>query len=167
MVDPKIPIFFVWYCGAKILTIGRNYHVLIIWHIWSLIIMLNVFSISGWLEFLVLWTYHKPSVFLSFFGSFAQVRRECDMQIREAEHRHRAELAAEQERVREAHEMVELIQSVVPSLIQFVCFFSCRVSCGCFLKGWDPFWILLADVWQICIYSVYIPSIIYIVIIKV
>ena len=39
-----------------------------------------------------------------------QVRRECDMQIREAEHRHRAELAAEQERVREAHEMVELIQ---------------------------------------------------------
>ena len=52
----------------------------------------------------------NPSVFLSFFGSFAQVRRECDMQIREAEHRHRAELAAEQERVREAHEMVELIQ---------------------------------------------------------
>eukprot|EP00435_Cladocopium_sp_Y103_P027384 s1673_g6.t1 len=40
----------------------------------------------------------------------AQVRREADMQIREAEHRHRAELAAEQERVREAHEMVELIQ---------------------------------------------------------
>ena len=41
------------------------------------------------------------------------------MQIREAEHRHRAELAAEQERVREAHEMVELIQSVVLSLIPF------------------------------------------------
>lgn len=36
------------------------------------------------------------------------------MQIREAEHRHRAELAAEQERVREAHEMVELIQSGMP-----------------------------------------------------
>lgn len=39
-----------------------------------------------------------------------QVRREADMQIREAEHRHRAELAAEQERVREAHDMVALVQ---------------------------------------------------------
>eukprot|EP00438_Fugacium_kawagutii_P018754 Skav204393 [mRNA] locus=scaffold2947:125573:129858:+ [translate_table: standard] len=38
------------------------------------------------------------------------VRREADMQIREAEHRHRAELAAEQERVREAHDMVTLVQ---------------------------------------------------------
>lgn len=87
-----------------------------------------------------MWTYHKPSVFLSFFGSFAQVRRECDMQIREAEHRHRAELAAEQERVREAHEMVELIQSVVPSEFSslFVSFLvECRVDV--FLKGWDPF----------------------------
>ena len=43
-------------------------------------------------------------------GRSCQVRREADMQIREAEHRHRAELAKEQERVKEAHEMVELIQ---------------------------------------------------------
>ena len=77
------------------------------------------------------------------------------MQIREAEHRHRAELAAEQERVREAHEMVELIQSVVPSLIQFVCFFSCRVSCGCFLKGVRSF----LDTFKRCMTNLYIQCI--------
>jgi signal recognition particle GTPase len=58
-----------------------------------------------------------PSIFdhiSSYLSDLLQVRREADMQIREAEHRHRAELAAEQERVREAHEMVELIQSGMP-----------------------------------------------------
>eukprot|EP00913_Durusdinium_trenchii_P002988 g2764.t4 len=39
-----------------------------------------------------------------------QVRREAELQLADAEKRHRAELAVEQERVREAHEMVELVQ---------------------------------------------------------
>eukprot|EP00439_Symbiodinium_sp_Y106_P000894 s2203_g1.t1 len=40
----------------------------------------------------------------------AQVRREAAVELEEAEKRHRLELAAEQERVREAHDLVELVQ---------------------------------------------------------
>jgi len=40
----------------------------------------------------------------------AQVRRDAEVELQEAERRHRAELALEQERVREAHQLVELIQ---------------------------------------------------------
>lgn len=55
------------------------------------------------------------------------------MQIREAEHRHRAELAAEQERVREAHDMVALVQFGAWRFGGFR-FFRCIDSVRCSLK---------------------------------
>eukprot|EP00913_Durusdinium_trenchii_P002985 g2764.t1 len=52
----------------------------------------------------ILMLYLKPTKLVQ------QVRREAELQLADAEKRHRAELAVEQERVREAHEMVELVQ---------------------------------------------------------